>query len=277
MESQPNQIPAEDDPLVGMMDTSFIQDMTPEMLEMFTATLGTSGQVQRPGEDPNVLGGYFNDNGPQNLNRNTQAYEPGAQFSMLSRMNTAQRLAIQGRLQALGFMGNRDYTPGLVDRATVDAMADVLTIANRTGITYTAVFDQQQTAIDAGQSLAGQGSTNGRVYERPNTASLENRVFNTFETGLGRPPTQAEMRMFTNQLMSGYDSGIADQQAAVAAAETGRADVIMEGSDPAAEFEKTFRQKYAGTKERNEQQEDTTVAQNVAIGQAANIERAAGL
>lgn len=241
--------------------------------------------ARRPERPPLVgLSGGARSGFQQNVTSDVQAmqqarfdgYRDGDQISLLQRLNTEQVADLQDQMVRLGYMDAKSVRKGTLDVTTVNAFTDVLGIANRQGSVWQTLLRDQQAALDADPTLAfGQEEKPGRLYSTPDTATLKNTVQTRFRSALGRAPTQAEMRFFTEELLADYEDVVDVEKQAVEYSETGRVGVVEE-VDPVARFEGLFEERYRPTMDRNEQSDSTTQGAALGQAQAASAARAVG-
>jgi hypothetical protein len=227
------------------------------------------------GGESDALGGFFKDRfgedpslnyqpgavGGSNAGILSEAYREGSQWSILNTMNTVERVELQATLANLGFI-RASYRPGKMDDATMNGFADVLTLANREGLNYNRIIAQETANLAAGrQSLVGGGSESGRVYSMPDTDTLKGKVRTEFQTTLGRDPTQAEMRMFTDSMMGDFASSVGQQKAADDFRSTGAGrEMTQTEIDPVASFREKFLARAQPEIQSNERQMGTNDA-----------------
>ncbi len=215
------------------------------------------------GGSTDAIGGYFNPGragavpmggliGGGNTGAVADPYREGAQWEILQSMPTEQRVSLQEQLASLGFIRG-DFRLGRIDDATLTGMTELLSIANREGLNWEMVLSQEKDRVaKGGQPLAGV-SKQGQVFALPSTDTLKVSVRDKFRAALGRDPTEAEMRLFTDEMMADYQSNVDRQKQTVEDVGSGR-DVTVQEEDPASAFDLAFEQKYRPEMVSNERQ-----------------------
>lgn len=170
-----------------------------------------------------------------------------------------------------------------INDPTIGALQDVMEFANNSGTDINGALRSIQKSIADGlttpEEIAGQvggQAERGRFYVLPDYATLRSRVRGMFEDSLGRAPTQAEMRLFTDEMMADYKTNAQAEQAAFSEVGAGR-DVFFNEVDPVVRFEESFRERLAGQIESVEDQKGARQGAARAAGAVEDINREVGL
>jgi len=187
---------------------------------------------------------------------NQYGYKAGEEFSILDGMSTEVLARVQDRMAALGMV--EGYLPGRKDKATRDAFAELLWMANGEGKSWMqTLYSLERQKEEMGDDWAwgddsgsgGRGKYVAPTYLAPDYATLAQRVKEQIRSDLGRDPDESELALLTAEL-SGWDREAFDVEAAAArdeweAAEDGRdASPTVQAVDPVARFKESFESKF---------------------------------
>ena len=272
------------DDLMGMLP--------PEMLAQL------SGQSQeQTGVDPSAIGGFYNTNffGPQAPTNNPYFdaidrpfYKNGDEWRILQNLPPEETRRLQDRLAFVGLL--EDYRPGdLSDPNLIGAVKDLMTVANRQGSTWKDALGQFETNIQNGaMEPFGTEDVEDQVPQVPSAeavpdyTSLKRRVIRHFRDTLRRDPTQAEVRMFADEMMADFEAQAAGEFRRRAETrdlpdDVGAAHVpVQEQIDPVARFEQAFEQRMGGQIETLEEQANTATGAQAARQSIASAARESG-
>lgn len=187
---------------------------------------------------------------------NQYGYKAGEEFTLLDGMSTEVLARVQDRMAALGMV--EGYLPGRKDKATRDAFAELLWMANGEGKSWMqTLYSLERQKEEMGDDWSwGDGSGSGGraeyvapTYLAPDYATLAQTVKGQLREQLGRDPDESELALLTAEL-AGWDREAFDVEAAAArdeweAAEDGRdASPTVQTVDPVARFKESFESKF---------------------------------
>lgn len=206
-------------------------------------------------------------------------FSPTDPYRILQNMDPADYGRLQDTLITIGALDPESrFVRGkmTMNDPTIGALTQVAEFANNSGMDLNSALkelvDQAARAgtnpLDGEAQGTGPGGPQerGRFFVLPDYATLRARVKAQFRDSLGRDPTQAEMHLFTDELMADYRSNAEVEQQAFEDVGAGR-DVFVNEVDPVSRFEEAFQQRLGGQMKSIERQNNAL--QGAAIGQQA--------
>lgn len=219
---------------------------------------------------------------------NQYGYKAGEEFTLLDGMSTEVLARVQDRMAALGMV--EGYLPGRKDKATRDAFAELLWMANGEGKSWMqTLYSLERQKEEMGDDWAwgddsgsgGRGKYVAPTYLAPDYATLAQRVKTELRDQLGRDPDESELALLTAEL-SGWDREAFDAEVEAAkaeydAAEDGRSESpTVQTIDPLARFKESFEQKYAAERRGLERNEETEQTQEIVQAGVSRLSQMSG-
>lgn len=197
-------------------------------------------------------------------------------FRHVQNLDSTKLRRLQDILIGVGLLrAGEGVVPGqlTVNDPTYAALARVMEFANTTGKSLDGALTTLQQQVNAGVlelSPENERFEQGRYFTLPDYETLKRKVISQFRDSLRRDPTQAEMKVFTNELMSGFQESVSVQETMFEEVGAGR-DVTVQSVDPESAFINSFEERYRPQMESLEKQEGTATG---VAATAANIDAA---
>jgi hypothetical protein len=213
-------------------------------------------------------------------------YVEGSDFDEIAEMSTEQLVRFQEQLIAMGVLDADSTLIGKRDTVTIDAMNQIMTLANAEGTNWgTMLYELQQIADERGGKLVKDPDApefNMPSYLAPDYATMAQKVKDTMRTQLGRDPDESELAALVGELQ-GWDREAYEAEVAAAESEFnaeyegGPEGQTFQDVDPLARFNEMFEQKYASeldfVEERDERAPMSQQSVQGAVGTLSDMSR----
>lgn len=241
----------------------------PALQEIANSILSFGGDASEP---VRPVGGFFNprpaeeaglevgspNRGPRNVL--TSPYSSEDVGRELANMGPNMLRKVQQQLEMLGLPSGR---PGAPDDATRQGFQSIIAQSNLQGTPWQVTLNNEVERMREAGLIDLPDTEEAQVVLTPDRNELKLTVRAKFREALDRDPTQAEMQMFVDDLMSDFQAAAVQNNAPGPEFEvdedgqSGNRVVAREERNPVAAFETKFLEKFGGSIERLEEREET--------------------